>query len=52
MADNDNDRLAVMIDADYAQASLCPGLVAEIARFGVASVKRAYGDWTTTNLKC
>ena len=51
MADNDNDRLAVMIDADNAQASLCPELLAEVARFGVASVKRAYGDWTTTNLK-
>ncbi|MYL27955.1 MULTISPECIES: NYN domain-containing protein [Halomonadaceae] len=51
MAENDNDRLAVMIDADNAQASLCPELLAEVARFGVASVKRAYGDWTTTNLK-
>jgi len=51
LAENDNDRLAVMIDADNAQASLCPELLAEVARFGVASVKRAYGDWTTTNLK-
>lgn len=51
MADTDNQRLAVMIDADNAQASLCAELLAEVARFGVASVKRAYGDWTTTNLK-
>jgi uncharacterized LabA/DUF88 family protein len=26
-------------------------LLAEIAKFGVASVKRAYGDWTTSHLK-
>ena len=48
---SENDRLAVLIDADNAQASICPELLAEISKFGVASVKRAYGDWTTTNLK-
>lgn len=51
MADNENQKLAVMIDADNAQASICPELLAEIAKFGVSSVKRAYGDWTTTHLK-
>lgn len=51
MVDTENQRLAVMIDADNAQASLCAELLAEVARFGVASVKRAYGDWTTTRLK-
>jgi hypothetical protein len=43
--------LAVLIDADNAQASILPELLAEISRFGSASVKRAYGDWTTPNLK-
>lgn len=51
MSENENDKLAVLIDADNAQASICPELLAEISKFGVASVKRAYGDWTTTNLK-
>lgn len=51
MANNDNQKLAVMIDADNAQSSICPELLSEIAKFGVASVKRAYGDWTTTHLK-
>lgn len=51
MADNGNSKLAVLIDADNAQASVCTELLAEISKFGVASVKRAYGDWTTTNLK-
>ncbi len=51
MASNSNDRLAVLIDADNAQASILTELLAEVSRFGVASVKRAYGDWTTPNLK-
>lgn len=42
-------RLAVLIDADNAQASIIEGLLAEIARYGVASVKRIYGDWTSTH---
>jgi uncharacterized LabA/DUF88 family protein len=51
MPTNENQKLAVMIDADNAQASICSELLAEIAKFGVASVKRAYGDWTTSHLK-
>ena len=46
-----NQRLAVLIDADNAQSSIIQELLAEVSRHGVASVKRAYGDWTTTNLK-
>ncbi|WP_047534119.1 NYN domain-containing protein [Methylotenera sp. N17] len=45
-----NATLAVLIDADNAQASIIEGLLSEIAKFGVASVKRIYGDWTTPNL--
>jgi hypothetical protein len=44
-------RLAVLIDADNAQATLIKDLLEEVARYGTATVKRAYGDWTTTNLK-
>ncbi len=44
-------RLAVLIDADNAQASIIEGLLDEIAQYGVASVKRIYGDWTDTRLK-
>ena len=42
--------LAVLIDADNAQASIVEGLFEEIAKFGVASVKRIYGDWTAPQL--
>jgi hypothetical protein len=44
----DSARLAVLIDADNAQPSVIEGLLAEVAKLGVASVKRIYGDWTST----
>jgi uncharacterized LabA/DUF88 family protein len=44
-------RLAVLIDADNAQASLVEHVLAEVATFGTAHVKRAYGDWTGTHLR-
>jgi uncharacterized LabA/DUF88 family protein len=42
--------LAVLIDADNASPSIVKALLAEIAKIGVANVKRIYGDWTTPNL--
>ncbi|HEY9493817.1 MAG TPA: NYN domain-containing protein, partial [Intrasporangium sp.] len=47
---NGNAHLAVLIDADNADASIIEPLLAEISKFGVASVKRIYGDWTTPQL--
>ena len=44
-------KLAVLIDADNTQAKIVEGLLAEVAKYGVASVKRIYGDWTNTNLR-
>ena len=44
-------KLAVLIDADNAQPSLIEALLAEIAKYGTAHVKRAYGDWTDNHLK-
>ncbi|HEY3685920.1 MAG TPA: NYN domain-containing protein [Streptosporangiaceae bacterium] len=43
-------RLAVLIDADNAQPAIIDGLLAEVAKYGTAHVKRAYGDWTGTRL--
>ena len=47
---NDTPLLAVLIDADNAPAAIVEGLFEEIAKYGVASVKRIYGDWTEPNL--
>ncbi|WP_454111419.1 NYN domain-containing protein [Microbacterium aurum] len=45
------DLLAVLIDADNVSASKIDAVLAEVARFGTASVKRIYGDWTGTQLR-
>jgi len=47
-SEDEQRRLAVLIDADNAQPSVIEGLLAEVAKFGVASVKRIYGDFTST----
>lgn len=44
-------KLAVLIDADNAQPSIVEGLLAEIAKYGTANVKRIYGDWTGSHLR-
>src|SRR5258708_30953227 len=51
MVSENTARLAVLIDADNAHPSIVEGLLAEVAKFGTAHVKRAYGDWTGTSLK-
>jgi len=43
-------KLAVLIDADNASPKIIKGLLEEIATYGIASVKRIYGDWTGPNL--
>ena len=47
---HDNDSLAVLIDADNANPAIIEGLLAEIAKIGIASVKRIYGNWTSSQL--
>ncbi|MGR9055605.1 NYN domain-containing protein [Rhizobium leguminosarum] len=43
--------LALLIDGDNASPKIVRGLMAEIANYGIASVKRIYGDWTAPNLR-
>ncbi|MGH3873658.1 MAG: NYN domain-containing protein [Pseudonocardiaceae bacterium] len=51
MASENAAKLAMLIDADNAQPTITEGLLAEVAKYGTAHVKRAYGDWTGTSLK-
>ena len=51
MNNGPTQKLAVLIDADNAQPSIIEGLLAEIAKYGTANVKRIYGDWTGPHLK-
>lgn len=40
----------MLIDADNASATVAKELLEEVAKYGTATVKRAFGDWTTQNL--
>src|SRR4051812_37144031 len=44
-------RLAVLIDADNTSARIAPGLFEEVAKFGEASVRRIYGDFSSPRLR-
>ena len=44
-------RLAVLIDADNASAKIADGLFEEIAKIGEASVRRIYGDFSSSRSK-
>lgn len=46
-SDDPQRRLAVLIDADNASPAVIEGLLDEVAKYGVASVKRIYGDFTS-----
>ena len=48
---SESARLAVLIDGDNTTPTIIEALLAEIAKYGSATVKRAYGDWTTQNLR-
>ena len=49
--DNRNRRFAVLIDADNTSPRIAGGLFEEIARFGEASVRRIYGDFSSPRLR-
>jgi hypothetical protein len=52
MADDSRSRrFAVLIDADNTSPRIAPGLFEEIAKFGEASVRRIYGDFSSPRLK-
>ena len=44
------EKFAVLIDGDNAQASLLPQVLAEVSKSGLITIKRIYGDWTTNNM--
>ena len=45
---NGQQKFAVLIDGDNAQASLLPEILTEVSKAGLITIKRIYGDWTTT----
>ena len=43
-------KIAILIDGDNAQASLLPQMLVEAGRYGLVTVRRIYGDWTTNSM--
>lgn len=44
-------KFAVLIDADNSSISAISSVLEEVAKYGIASVKRVYGDWSSDTLK-
>lgn len=44
-------RIALLVDADNAPAAKIDVVLTEVARYGVANVRRAYGNWKSPHLK-
>ena len=50
LADQNNLRLAVLIDADNVPRDSLKPAMEEIAIYGTPTIKRIYGDWTSPNI--
>lgn len=48
---DEHKKIAVLIDADNAQHSRVKAILDEISAHGHVVIKRAYGDWSSENLK-
>ena len=44
-------RIAMLIDGDNAQPRLIENILAETGKYGIVTIRRIYGDWTTSNMK-
>ena len=43
-------KVALLIDGDNAQPSLIGQILAETSKYGLVTIRRIYGDWTTVNM--
>ncbi|MBS3771950.1 MAG: NYN domain-containing protein [Bacteroidales bacterium] len=50
MKEENDSKIAVLIDADNVPHSNIKGMLDEIAKFGIPTIKRIYGDWTKPNV--
>jgi NYN domain/OST-HTH/LOTUS domain len=46
-----NRQIAMLIDGDNAQPSLIEAMLAETGKYGLVTIRRIYGDWTSQNMK-
>lgn len=48
--DTNHGNFALLIDGDNAQPKLLPKILAEAGKYGSLTIRRIYGDWTTSNM--
>lgn len=48
--DNIKSNIAVLIDGDNAQAKIVQEILDEVSKYGKATIRRIYGDWTSPHL--
>ena len=44
-------RIALLIDADNVSHGKIAAMLAELSKYGVANIRRAYGDWASSGMK-
>jgi uncharacterized LabA/DUF88 family protein len=49
--ESNTKKIAVLIDGDNAQPSLIREILAEAGKYGALTIRRIYGDWTTSNMQ-
>jgi len=45
-----NFNIAILIDGDNAQPKLLQEIVEEVSKYGKATIRRIYGDWTVSQM--
>ena len=48
--DNNRNKIALLIDGDNAQPSMIDKILTETGKHGPITIRRIYGDWTTSNM--
>lgn len=49
--DESKQRIILFIDADNASASKFEEVLSEVAKYGVVTIRKAYGNWKSPSLK-
>ena len=50
ITETETRRMALLIDGDNAQPSLIGKILTEASKYGTITIRRIYGDWTTSNM--
>lgn len=46
-----NKRIAMLIDGENAQAALIAEMIAEASKYGLVTIRRVYGDWSSPEMR-